>query len=206
MRLGQLPGSPRDDLGVSHFIIGNLQRRPVEVAAVKFSTAVDRPIFRHGFLRHLLGLGREIVGPCIRVWITAEVLLAEERVGVKQLSCAKSEVAVVPEMARQRDCAAQLGRLPPIVRIGVYAGRRWAQTGEQTRARRVATRRGTVGLGEEQAALGQAIHVRRPRLRVPAKHTDPIIEIVNSDEQHIWPGHTLSRLANRQRQQGDQET
>jgi hypothetical protein len=61
-------------------------------------------------------------------------------------------------------------------------------------------------LGEEQAALGQAVHIWRPRLRVPAKHTDPIIEIVNSDEQHIWPGHTLSRLANRQRQQGDQET
>jgi hypothetical protein len=61
-------------------------------------------------------------------------------------------------------------------------------------------------LGEEQAALGQAIHIRRPRLRVPSKLTDPIIEIVNSDEQHIWPDHTLSRLANRQRKQGDQET
>jgi hypothetical protein len=41
---------------------------------------------------------------------------------------------------------------------------------------------------------------------MPTKHAYPVIEIVNSDEQHIWPAHTLSRLANRLRQQGDQET
>ena len=106
----------------------------------------------------------------------------------------------------QRDRAFQLGRLPPVVCVGVNAGGRRPQAGEQTRARRIATRRGTVSLGEEQAAPGQAIHVRRPRLRMPTKHAYPVIEIVNSNEQHIWPGHTLSRLANRQRQQGDQET
>ncbi len=75
---------------------------------------------------------------------------------MKQLAGAEREVTVVFEMAWQRDGAFQFGCLPPVVGVGVNAGGRRPQAGEQTRARRIATRRGTVSLGEEQAAPGQA--------------------------------------------------
>ena len=41
---------------------------------------------------------------------------------------------------------------------------------------------------------------------MPTKHTGPVVEIVNSDEQHIRIGHNLCRLTKRLCQQDSQAT
>jgi hypothetical protein len=41
-------------------------------------------------------------------------------------------------------------------------------------------------VGKKQPALGQAIHIRRLRLRVP-EATDPVIPIIDRDKKHIRP-------------------
>ena len=155
------------------------------MASIKLSAAVDRPLFRHGFLRHLLCLGWKIIVPCPGVGVAAEVFFVKKRVRVKQLASAQRAIAVVFEMPRQRDRAAQLGRLPPVMAVGVNTGGRRPQSGQQTGARGVATRRGTVGICEEHPALGQAVDVWRARLRMPAQHPNPVVEIIHRDEQNI---------------------
>ena len=42
-----------------------------------------------------------------------------------------------------------------------------------------------MGVGKEYAAGGEAIKVRGDRLRMSAQATDPVIEIVDRDEQDV---------------------
>ncbi len=132
--LGQALGRPRDNLRISHFGVSDLQRRPIEMAPIKLSTAVDRPVFRHGLLRHLLSLGRKIIVPRPGIGVAAEVFLIEKSVCVKQLAGTQCEVAGIPEMPRQRDRPLQPRRLAPVVGIGINTGGRRPQSAEQTRA------------------------------------------------------------------------
>ena len=43
-----------------------------------------------------------------------------------------------------------------------------------------------MGVGEEHPGGGQAIQVRGLGLRMPGEATDPVIEIVDRDEQYVW--------------------
>jgi len=48
-------------------------------------------------------------------------------------------------------------------------------------------------VGKKQPALGQAIHIRRLRLRVP-ETSHPVIPIIHRNKKHIRPGRGMSRL------------
>jgi hypothetical protein len=43
-----------------------------------------------------------------------------------------------------------------------------------------------MSIGKHRTSLGESIHGRCPHLRVTFKGTDPIIEVINGDEQNIW--------------------
>jgi hypothetical protein len=43
-----------------------------------------------------------------------------------------------------------------------------------------------MGIGKYRTSLGESIHGRCLHLRVTCKGSDPIIEIINGDEQNIW--------------------
>ena len=42
-----------------------------------------------------------------------------------------------------------------------------------------------MGLGEQDSTLGQCIHVRRLDLGVAAEAADPVVQIVDRDEQDV---------------------
>jgi len=48
-----------------------------------------------------------------------------------------------------------------------------------------------MSVSEQHPALGQAIHIRRQRLRMPSKAANPVIQIIDCDEQHIRLGRSL---------------
>ncbi len=73
-------------------------------------------------------------------------------------------------------------------------------SGEERRARRIADRPGAVGAGEGDAHLCESINVRRLRLGVHAQVADPVVEVVDGDEENVGAGLRFSR---RQRQRGE---
>ena len=40
-------------------------------------------------------------------------------------------------------------------------------------------------INEISSPFGKCIHVRRHRLRMASQEADPVVEIVNGDEQHV---------------------
>ena len=42
-----------------------------------------------------------------------------------------------------------------------------------------------MGIREDNPSFGKAIHVRRQRLRMSAKKADPIVQVIDGDEQDI---------------------
>jgi hypothetical protein len=44
-----------------------------------------------------------------------------------------------------------------------------------------------MGIGKKNATIREAINVRRVSLGMPAQTADPIIEIINRDEQDVRP-------------------
>ena len=42
-----------------------------------------------------------------------------------------------------------------------------------------------MGVGEERAARGEAVHVRRLHLRMPSETADPVVLIVNGEEEDV---------------------
>ena len=69
--------------------------------------------------------------------------------------------------------------------ILVDAGGRRSQSHQQAGARCIAARRIAVSVGEQHAAFGQFVHVRCCRLRVTAKGTHPVVQIINRYEQDV---------------------
>ena len=67
----------------------------------------------------------------------------------------------------------------------VDAGGARPQAGEDARAARVAERGLAVGVGEGGAAGGELVDVRRLRLRVAAERADPVVQVVEGDEQDV---------------------
>ena len=66
--------------------------------------------------------------------------------------------------------------------VGPHPCARRHQSAEHRRPRRVASRCRTMRVSEQYSAFGQAIHVRRQRLRMPLKATNPVIQIIDCDE------------------------
>ena len=58
-------------------------------------------------------------------------------------------------------------------------------TGEKGSSRRAANGTLAMSIGKKHSTLGQSINVRRASLRVTTQATDPVVEIIDSDEEHI---------------------
>lgn len=69
-------------------------------------------------------------------------------------------------------------------------------TGEHRCPRRIADRGGTVGVGEQQPAAGEAIQVRGLDVRMATEAADPVVHVVDDDHQHVGP-QRVGRLGGR---------
>ena len=101
---------------------------------------------------------------------------------VKNLAAGQRRVAVILKIPLKRGHVLK-GRQLLVARPELVApvrGRRHARhhTGPRCRTHR----HGAVRIHEIAPALGQRIHVRRTRLRMPVHEPHPIIEIINGDE------------------------
>ena len=54
-----------------------------------------------------------------------------------------------------------------------------------------------MGVREKHSPRCQAIDMRSFRLGMPAENADPVVEVVNSDEQYITPINCLSGYGSR---------
>ena len=101
---------------------------------------------------------------------------------VKNLAAGQRRVAVILKIPLKRWHVLK-GRQLLVARPEFIAPVRGGRhTRHHTRPRRRAHRYGAVCVDEIAPALGQCIHVRRTRLRMPAHKPHPIIEIINGDE------------------------
>ena len=106
---------------------------------------------------------------------------------VKDLARAEGRVAVRFEPLEERLVAPQLLRRAEPRAERVHARGGGPQPGEQARPRRVAQRRLAVRVGERRPARRELVHVRRYHLRVAAERPDPVVQVVDGDEQHVRP-------------------
>lgn len=67
----------------------------------------------------------------------------------------------------------------------VDAGGFRIQATHQAGPGRIAYRGLAMSVGEEDASLSEAIDVRRARLRMTTETADPVIEVVNGDEEDV---------------------
>lgn len=125
---------------------------------------------------------------------------------VIKFAAAPGEITMLTEVLREGHPILILWHVTKPVQVTVNTGCRWTKPHHNRGPRWATQRRGAISLLEEDSFASQFVDVWCLRLGMSSKTTNPVVEIVNSDEQHIWPDHTLSRLANRQRKQGDQET
>ena len=96
-------------------------------------------------------------------------------------------VSMAAKVLRQRDSPSILRRLPKPRTVQVDARRAGPQPDHQTGPRRIANGSLTVGVAKQHAALREPIDIRRTRLRMPLQTTNPIIQVVDGNQQHIGP-------------------
>ena len=111
------------------------------------------------------------------------------------------------EILRQRYPILVLRHVTKPVQIAVDAGRRWTEPRHDRSARWAAQWSGTMGLFKENALLCERINVRRLRLGMSSEAADPIVQIVDSDEQDVGPidGVGVSLLVRLQKERDCQE-
>src|SRR5687767_9882728 len=125
-------------------------------------------------------MNRTEVGTAIRIHPQVAELL---RVMV-QLARAEDLVAVVLEMLEQRDRTLQKragGKGPELDDPGAMG----KDATEKAGPRRRADGRVGMGVGEQDTSLAQPGNIRCFRLGMTAQTFDPVVEIVEDDEQHI---------------------
>ena len=106
---------------------------------------------------------------------------------MKHLAEAGGEIAVPGEILRQRNAVACALHIPDARRQPVNAGGGRPQSRQQAGARGIAQRRLAMSIAEERAARGQAIQVRCLRLGMSSQAADPVIQVVNGDEEDVRP-------------------
>lgn len=89
------------------------------------------------------------------------------------------------EGLREGDVILQFGDVADAGGEAVDAGGRGAQAGEEAGARGVAERGLAVGVGEERAASGEAVDVRGLDLRMAAEAADPVVLVVDGEEEDV---------------------
>ena len=106
---------------------------------------------------------------------------------VEDLAGRQGPIALRGEVLRQRDHVAQgrRGAEPDVERVD--PGGRGTQPGQEAGARRVAQGRLAVGVGKQRPAPRQPVHVGCLDLRVPLQAADPVVQVVDAEEQDVGP-------------------
>ncbi len=71
------------------------------------------------------------------------------------------------------------------IAVNARSGR--GNSGQQTNSGRIAQRRRAIGAGEGDALFCQSINVWRGCLWMAAKVTNPVTQIVDRNEEYVWP-------------------
>ena len=182
MFLGELLLCPTHDLAICHLVVGDVEGRPIHVAAVVFRIAVLGHRDRVNLDWHLLGLGGKVGIPRFRIE-KAFVGLLIQGMRVIDFAPAHRLVTMILEVLRQGDDILEIRTLSPILLIVVDAANEGADTGQQGGPRRIARRDRTVGVGEQNPSFGQSIDVRCLRFGVLAQCK--VVQIIDRDKQDI---------------------
>ncbi len=173
----QLLANPIGHLGVAaKFIVGDIEGVPVgfevlPVTATRQGLRSFAPIdvFRERVVFFLL---REVVVPGLGIDDVVE-----------DFARSSGMVAVVGKVTGEQGCVGQdlTHLLPVVVEARLVRG----ATAHDGRAARVAGGGGAVGVVEEDAAGGQAGQVGCDGLRMPAHGLDPVVEVIERDEEDV---------------------
>ena len=106
---------------------------------------------------------------------------------MEDLAGSGGEVALGGEMLWQGDVILERRHRADARLERVDPGGGGPQARQQARARRVAQRGLAMGVGEERPAPCQAVDVRRLGLRMSAQASDPIVQVIDRDEQDVGP-------------------
>ena len=102
-------------------------------------------------------------------------------IAMQELAGAIGGIPALPKrLGHQNDLRVFL--VPPFVTVVVHTRPKRLTAGENGVSRRTTQWCGAMSVGKANASLGQAIHVRRDRLRMPTETADPIVQIVNANE------------------------
>ena len=110
-------------------------------------------------------------------WLTTDAMI--------DFPVAVSLVTVVGEMLWERKQILPLRHISEPGSESVNPGGTWAKAHHQTRARRIAERRLRMGIGKERSASSKLVDVRRLNQWMPIHTANPIVLIINSDEENI---------------------
>ena len=181
-RLEQAFRDPGRHLPVAHGPIVGYHMGPVETGVD--GVFVGGPVGRADFVRQL-PFERRIVGVP-----GAGVLVAHEstrvvRVGMKNFSRAQCAIPIIAKIPGDRRQVGQVFVVEPtgIVFVNARAGR--AQAQHQRGSRRIADSGDRVGVGKHHAASGKCVDIRGLCLGMPPEDTDPVVQVVDRDEQDI---------------------
>ena len=168
-RLVQLADRPVHDLDIEHLGVVHVEGSPGRPGGLRdtFLPLADVP-----------GASR----PRRRVVLVPGVRIAGAR-SMEDLAAALRGVAVRLQVLHQGHGVGQLLAKP--LAVAVDAGLRRQDARQQTDPGGVAERRRRVGPGERHAAARQAIDVRRARLRVAGQVADPVVQVVDGDEENV---------------------
>ena len=104
---------------------------------------------------------------------------------VIQLSPTPGQVAMLAEVLRQGHPLPVLRQIAEPVQVAIDPGGRWAQSRHDRRPGRTAQGGCAVGLLEKHSSFCKGINMRRPGLRMSAKTSHPVIQVIDRNEQDV---------------------
>ncbi len=102
---------------------------------------------------------------------------------MEDLAGTDGSVAVLGHPLRESGFVLQVGRFPDWLGVQVDAGSGGTDAPKESGPGRIAGRGGAVGVVEEDPHPGEAVDVWGLRLGVASHHADPVIEIIDRDEE-----------------------
>ena len=151
--------------------------------------SLSRLLFR-GFR---LSCGREILVPGILI----------ARPAMEDLPASLDGIAILAKGLRQCDGIRQL--VAKCLEIAVDTRVRRHDPREQADSRRIAQRRCGVGTRKGHPPNGKTVDVRSQGARVAVEMTHPVIQVVDRDEQDVWPGRCFLCLRDSEVEQRGEE-
>jgi len=94
-------------------------------------------------------------------------------------------VALSSEVLRQSRDLVDNRRLRPGVAIMIDPGPPRTNSREKSGAGGIADWHGSVAIGKKRPLRGEAIDVRRDRIGVAAEAADPVVHVINDDNEHV---------------------